>query len=36
MADRLYECGFFLPNNQAINPQEIEFICKVVKEALRS
>ena len=36
MADRLYECGFFLPNNQAINPQEIEFICTVVKEALRS
>lgn len=30
MADRLYDCGFFLPNNQSITKDEIEFVCQVV------
>ena len=30
VADRLYHCGFFLPNNQTLQPEDIKFICKVV------
>jgi len=33
MADRLCQCGFFLPNNQAIGREEIEFICGVARDA---
>lgn len=35
VADRLYECGFFLPNNQSLNAKDIDFVCDVVCEALR-
>lgn len=34
MANRLYECGFFLPNNQALTPDDVDFVCTVVREAL--
>ena len=30
MADRLYQCGFFLPNNQSLHPADVEFVCDVV------
>jgi CDP-4-dehydro-6-deoxyglucose reductase, E1 len=33
VADRLYDCGFFLPNNQAIKRTDIEFICDTVTDA---
>lgn len=29
MADRLYHCGFFLPNNPSLDKEAIEFICSV-------
>jgi hypothetical protein len=30
MADRLYRCGFFLPNNQSLGPADVERVCDVV------
>ena len=30
MADRIHDCGFFLPNNQALGADDINFICDVV------
>ncbi len=35
VADRLYEGGFFLPNNQALNTNDIEWICDVIVSALK-
>ncbi len=34
MADRLYQGGFFLPNNQSLRETDIEHICDVVIRAL--
>ncbi len=34
MADRLYRCGFFLPNNQSLEPADVERVCDVVCAAL--
>jgi CDP-4-dehydro-6-deoxyglucose reductase, E1 len=34
VADRLYACGFFLPNNQSLQPADVEQVCKVVRKAL--
>ncbi len=34
IADRIHDCGFFLPNNQTIGPSELDFICDVVRRAL--
>jgi len=34
VADKLYEGGFFLPNNQSLNRVDIESICDVVINAL--
>jgi len=35
MADRLYNCGFFLPNHPYIEKKDIEYICSVaIKTAL--
>lgn len=36
MATKLYECGFFLPNNPSLDPGDINFICNVVLESLKS
>ena len=33
MADRLYNCGFFLPNNQSLQAADVEQICAVVRAA---
>jgi len=33
MADRLYNCGFFLPNHPYLAKSEIEYICSVVIES---
>lgn len=30
VADKIHGCGFFLPNNQSLNRQDIEFICELV------
>ena len=35
-ADKLYRCGFFLPNNQSLGRREVEFVCRVATEALRA
>jgi len=35
MADRLYEGGFFLPNNQSLGATEIEHVCDVVTAAMK-
>ncbi len=32
VADRLHACGFFLPNNQSLEPADITAICKVIRE----
>lgn len=34
VADRLYACGFFLPNNQSLQPTDIDAVCDVVRKAL--
>ncbi len=34
VADRIHHCGFFLPNNPSLKEKEIDFIAKVVLEAL--
>ena len=34
VADRLYNGGFFLPNNQSLKENDIRFICRVVKSCL--
>lgn len=36
MADRLHRHGFFLPNNQSLSRRDVEFICKVARDAARS
>ncbi len=33
VADALYENGFFLPNNQALKPADVQYICDVVTGA---
>lgn len=33
-ADRLYEGGFFLPNNQALDEKDVRHICDVVRQAI--
>lgn len=35
MANRLYCCGFFLPNNPSLQPTDIEFICDTVMKIAR-
>lgn len=35
-ADRIHNCGFFLPNNPSLNPEDINFICNIVIESLKS
>jgi len=35
VADRLYECGFFLPNNQSLGVKDVGMVCDVVKKALQ-
>jgi len=35
-ADRLYHCGFFLPNYPTLSPQDIKFICSVAVNAARN
>jgi CDP-4-dehydro-6-deoxyglucose reductase, E1 len=35
MADRLNECGFFLPNNQSLSRADVEFVCRVARDAVR-
>ena len=32
VADRVHECGFFLPNNESLGEKEIRFICDVVNK----
>lgn len=34
MADRIHHCGFFLPNNPSLKIKDVEFISKVVLDAL--
>ncbi|MDP3792400.1 MAG: aminotransferase class I/II-fold pyridoxal phosphate-dependent enzyme [bacterium] len=34
MADRIHHCGFFLPNNPSLNPEDINFISNVVIESI--
>ncbi len=36
VADRLYNCGFFLPNNQTLKNGDIEFIAGVVVAAVQA
>lgn len=35
MADKLYNCGFFLPNNPLLSSEDINFICNVVLESVK-
>jgi len=35
VADRLFEGGFFLPNNQALAPEDVNFVCDVVADRCR-
>lgn len=35
MADRLYHCGFFLPNNPSLNSGDINFICDTVVNSIK-
>ena len=35
MADRLYKCGFFLPNNQTLGRKQVEHVCEIVRDAVR-
>lgn len=30
ISDRVHACGFFLPNNESLTPEDIKFICGVV------
>ena len=32
VADRVHECGFFLPNNESLEEKDINFICDVVNK----
>ena len=34
VADRLFNCGFFLPINQTLQPEDIKFICKVLTKVI--
>lgn len=34
IADRLFQGGFFLPNNQSLKDHDIRFICRVVENSL--
>ncbi len=36
VADRIYNGGFYLPNNQTLDPADVEFICGVVLKALEA
>ena len=33
VADRIHNCGLFLPNNPSLNREDINFICKIVIES---
>lgn len=35
MADRIHHCGFFLPNNPSLKNKDIDFISKVVLDAIQ-
>lgn len=35
MADRIHECGLFLPNNPSLRPKDIDFIAQVVLDAAK-
>ncbi len=35
MANKLYYCGFFLPNNLFLDPEDINYICNIVTENTR-
>lgn len=35
VADKLFQGGFFLPNNQTLKKDDIQHICRVVKDKLR-
>ncbi|MBI5122584.1 aminotransferase class I/II-fold pyridoxal phosphate-dependent enzyme [Candidatus Roizmanbacteria bacterium] len=32
VSDAVHSCGFFLPNNESLTPQDIELICQVVNK----
>lgn len=34
VADKLYRCGFFLPNNQSLGRKQVDFICRVARDAV--
>ena len=34
VADKIHDCGFFLPNNESLSTKDILFICKVVNNVL--
>jgi hypothetical protein len=36
VANRLNAGGFFLPNNQTLGKSEVEWMCKIVREAIKS
>jgi len=31
MSDQIHSCGFFIPNYPELTPEEINYICEVVK-----
>ena len=35
VADRIHDCGFFLPNNQALKAKDVDFVSDVVIRAVR-
>ncbi len=35
MADRIYSCGFFLPNHPSLKLEDIEFISRVVLNSIK-
>jgi len=34
VGDKIHDCGFFVPNNQAMTLEDVDFICDVIKEAI--
>ena len=34
VADRLYQGGFFLPNNQSLHEADVKYICEVVRKII--
>ncbi len=33
VSDKIHSCGFFLPNNESITPEDVHYICSVVNSA---